>query len=374
MRKLTRNILLLSMTALAFLFMAWGYNGHHKINQSAANFFTPEMQQFMSWAVTLAEHASDADARKDEDPDEGPRHYIDIDNYPGFIASGKIYQSYDSVVAQYGEDFIIDNGILPWATKRTYDSLVSSFTRFDWAKAVLFASDLGHYVADAHNPLHITKNYNGQFTDNYGIHSRYETGMINAFLNEIEITGEEISLVPDVEDYIFNYIYENYIYVDSIMLADDYAEAVAGNTSSSTYKAALWGKTKNFTIPLFNKASKSLAELIFTAWAEAGKPDMNSGPGIFEFIPENNNLFIHLTPNPVKNTATVQFNLLDQAEIECRVFDYTGTIVQILQKENLPAGAHEIQFKTADLPEGIYCISICTGRFSGCCKMIKIAN
>ena len=77
--------------------------------------------------------------------------------------------------------FVIDQGVLPWATQITYDSLVNCFTRFDWAKAVLFASDLGHYVGDAHNPLHITRNYNGQYSGNYGVHSRYESGMINAF-------------------------------------------------------------------------------------------------------------------------------------------------------------------------------------------------
>ena len=52
--------------------------------------------------------------------------------------------------------------------------------------------------------------------------------------------------------YIFNYIYANYIYVDSIMAADDYAQAVAGNDYSYEYKAALWEMTGGFTIPLFS--------------------------------------------------------------------------------------------------------------------------
>ena len=144
--------------------MSWGYNGHYKINQSAPLSFNAEMEQFMAWAVTLSQHASDADYRKDEDPSDGPKHYIDIDNYSEFIATGRIPQTYDSVMALHGYGFVIAQGILPWATLTTYDSLVAAFTRFDWEKAVLLASDLGHYVADGHNPLHITRNYDGDFT------------------------------------------------------------------------------------------------------------------------------------------------------------------------------------------------------------------
>ena len=37
------------------------------------------------------------------------------------------------------------------------------------------AADLGHYLADAHVPLHTTGNYNGQRTNQTGIHALWET-------------------------------------------------------------------------------------------------------------------------------------------------------------------------------------------------------
>jgi hypothetical protein len=354
--------------------MSWGYTGHRLINQTSSLSFTAEMEQFMFWASILADHASDADYRKDEDPDEGPRHYIDIDNYPGFIASGEIHQSYDSIVLQYGESFVIDNGVLPWATKRTYDSLVSCFTRFDWEKAVLYASDLGHYVGDAHNPLHITKNYNGQYTGNSGIHSRYETGMINAFDDEIMMSGAEITFIDDVQDYIFDYIYANYIYVDSIMIADDYAQSVAGNTSSYQYKEALWEKTRNFTIPLFNNAASTLAELIYTAWVEAGKPDMNSGPGIFEFLTNNDDLKLEIAPNPVRERVSIEFTLADHSMISIKLFDLNGKVCRTLLNKELPAGSHEFAFIFSNQPEGIYFISVETVTFRDAMKLVKLSN
>ncbi len=374
MSQKNRNISLISLLALSFILMAWGYNGHNMINSSASLSFTAEMAQFQSWAVTLAEHASDADDRKDTDPDEGPRHYIDIDNYPGFIAQGRIPQTYDSVLALYGQAFVIDQGVLPWATKITYDSLVSSFARFDWSKAVLFAADLGHYVGDAHNPLHITRNYNGQYTGNSGIHSRYETGMINAFKDEITMTGAEISFIEDVSGYIFNYIYANYIYVDSIMIADTYAEGVAGNTTSFEYKEALWYKCEGFTTPLFNRAANTLAELIYSAWVEAGKPDMNSGPGIFEWQGRSNVMQLKISPNPVKESAKISFVLPETREIVLQLADVNGAVIKTISDKKIPAGEHEFSFNFSDLPDGIYFVLVDQGGLTATKKFIKTAG
>jgi hypothetical protein len=369
-----RNIKLFSLFAISLVLMSWGYNGHYKINGNASLSFTPEMEQFMAWSAVLAEHASDADARKEVDPDEGPRHYIDIDNYPGFLASGRIPQTYDSVVALYGESFVIDQGVLPWATKISYDSLVNCLSRWDLEKAVLFASDLGHYVGDAHNPLHITRNYNGQYTGNYGIHSRYESGMINAYLNEIDYTGDAISFITDINGYIFNYIYSNYIYVDSIMAADDYAEGVAGNNTSSVYKAALWEKTRNFTIPLFSRASNTLAKLIYSAWVEAGKPDFNSGPGIFDPQVSLNILQLHASPNPFRDHTFVNFTLPETTQVYLKIINESGITMKTLVDSCLSEGIHEFSFKMDGFTPGIYFMSLEAGKYRDVKKAIKISS
>jgi hypothetical protein len=277
-------------------------------------------------------------------------------------------------VALYGTAFVVGQGILPWATLRTYDSLVAAFTRFDWEKAVLFASDLGHYVGDAHNPLHITRNYDGQYTGNDDIHSHYETGMINAFNSEIEMTGDDIAYIADLNNYIFSNIYSNYIYVDSIILADDYAQAVAGDNTSYQYKAALWEKTGSFTIRLFNNASNSLAEMIFSAWVDAGKPDMNSGPGIFEFISKQNALGLKINPNPVKGNVRIQFENPENSEIVLRIIDIQGNTIDVLLNENLPEGPHELSFNLSELPEGIYFVSVESGFYRDVIKTIKITS
>jgi len=369
-----RLITLLSIISLSIVLMSWGYSGHYKINNSASLSFTPEMEQFTSWAIILAGHASDADDRKYTDPDEGPRHYIDIDNYPEFLTEGRIPQTYDSVVAIYGESFVIDQGILPWATLKTYDSLVNCFLRYDWAKAVLFASDLGHYVADGHMPLHITRNYNGQYSGNYDIHSRYESAMISKFLNQINYSGDDISFITDVNGYIFQYLYANYIYVDSVMAADDYAQGIAGNTYSDEYKEALWDKTNGFTIPLFSRASNALAELIYSAWVEAGKPDMNSGAGIFETNGKSDGIPMQIVPNPFNEYTRIQFTLPESSKVNMQIINVYGIVTETVVEENLSKGDHEITWHTAGLPQGIYILSIEAGELRESKKVLRIVS
>lgn len=357
---------------LSLIFISWGYQGHYKISGESKKSFNEEMTQFMEWASLLAEHASDADDRKDTDPNEGPRHYIDIDNYPFFAEQGRIPQTWDSVVEIYGESFVIDQGILPWATKTTYDSLVKCFLRRDWDKAVLFASDLGHYVADGHMPLHITMNYNGQFTGNTGIHSRYESSMINTFISQINYEGQQISFIPDVNEYIFSYLYANYVFVDSVLAADDYAKVVSGgSTSSYAYKEALWNKTKNFTIPLFSSASHSLAELFYSAWVEAGKPDINaSGIGSHLFKPPFN---LELNyPNPFSNFTEISFSLEKKAEVSLLIYDASGKIINQLTEGELQKGEYNYQWNATDSPNGLYYLVLSSGGHKQVQKMIVL--
>ncbi len=368
----SRYLRFIPLLALSILLMSWGPGGHEKINNKATLSFPPEMEQFTAWAATLAGHASDADDRKAIDPDEAPRHYIDIDNYQEFISNGRIPQAYDSVVALYGEEFVIGQGILPWATVKAYDSLVNSFLRHDWAKAVLFASDLGHYIADGHMPLHITRNYNGQYSGNTGIHNRYELTMISAFYDGIDYSGDSVSFVPDVRSYIFNYLYTNYVYADSVLAADDYAKSVDGNTSSDAYKEALWEKSRSFTVPLFSSSSRALAELIYTAWVEAGRPPFNSVPGVFDPQGHQNIMLLECSPNPFNEFASIKFSLFESSVVKLKVVNVYGIIIETLVDGSLPQGIHEFRWDTLNLQPGIYFLSIEAGIYQGLAKIVKI--
>lgn len=348
------------LLGLAIILSSWGSSGHYKINTASGLSFNTEMAQFNDWISILADHASDADIRKAWDPNESPKHYIDIDNYPEFITTGRIPSTLDSVVTAHGANFVYDNGILPWATIRAFDSLQACFERADWDQAVLFASDLGHYIADGHMPMHITRNYNGQYSGNTGIHSRYESTMINAYISQFVYEGSDVQVIEDVNSYVFNYLYETYPYVDSILAADDYARALAGNTSSTAYRQALWAKTQNFTIPLFSRASHKLAELIYTAWVNAGSPDMSASFLQDQFASAGQ--LNHTAPNPFASSTTISYRLNRQTSVRLMVYDLNGRLLEILASGDFNPGDYQTNWSPANIEPGLYLLVLQTSQ------------
>jgi hypothetical protein len=317
------------------------------------------MHEFHEWTDFLADHASDADRRKDEDPDEAPKHYIDLDNYYSFILLHRIPQTFDSVISMYGSSFVYDNGILPWATESTFNSLQAAFESGNFDQAKILAADLGHYVGDGHMPMHITKNYDGQYTGNNGIHSRYESSMVNAFIDEIIYSGDSISHITDVNGYIFNYLYHNYQYIDSILLADDYAKDLTGSTSSSAYKNALWDKTGNFTIQLMKEASHALTELIYTAWVNAGSPAV--GPSA---IRENERAFpafiTSVSEDYASKNTVIRYSVTKPTQLNISISDIKGNPVGMVNSTYALPGNHIIQYDSKEMPSGVYVLILQT--------------
>ena len=346
----------MSALSVCLMLISWGGTGHRIISGKASLSFNEEMLLFQTWSEYLAAHASDADYRKSDDPNESPKHFIDIDNYPEFLSQGYIPQTLNEAINLHGYKDVFEWGILPWATKAAFDSLKINLARFNIDRAKIFAADLGHYVADGHMPLHITKNYNGQYTNNTGIHSRYESTMVNAHSSELTYSGEPIKQIDNVTQYILDYIYYNHKYVDSVLLADNYAVGVNSSYSSTDYKNALWDKTGKFTIQLFKNASHALAELIYTAWKEAGSPSIT---GVDLSGMNNCNISLEsVAPNPVSVSANITFSLKSPANISVTVHDVRGRLVTTLVEGVLSQGEYSVKWDSANEKSGLYFVAL----------------
>jgi type IX secretion system substrate protein/List-Bact-rpt repeat protein len=324
-RKLGETFVLWGLIACAVtIALAWGSTGHHIINLKAVMHLPESMSALKADSLYYWQHASDADGRKvPSDTNffaEAPRHFIDIDWYPNFHS---LPHDRDSVVRLYGWNTVKAQGVNPWATMLELDSLTAQLRRGATAKAESTMADLGHYVGDAHQPLHCTNNYDGQFTGNGGIHSRYETNMINTYQSSIIIHLDSARYIASPLDYIFAYIYHSNMYVDSIMAADNYAKSVigwtTGGTFTSAYYAALWQKTGPFTIDQFQRATVALASLWYTAWVNSQSPEViydtvvvsaighgSVSPSGTVLVPDGHDMRFAINPQPGYHVDSVQ--------------------------------------------------------------------
>lgn len=346
---LKRTVFIVTIITISTLLSGWGDVGHSVISMKAELFFNHDMDIFKEWLPYLAAHSSDADLRKKDDPEEGPRHYIDIDNYESFVTNGRIPSTLDSVITMYGEKFVDDNGYLPWATIAAYDSVVACLVRNDMVNGKKHAADLGHYVADGHMPMHLTRNYDGQFTGNKGIHFRYEIKMIGLYEEQINYQGTPTKATDNVEEYIFRYIYQNYPYMDSILIADNAGKEIDPEANSDQYYAVLWEQTQNMTNTLFERASCAFAELLYTALLEARLivSDSNSA------VTFTNPIALSVSPNPVRGIATINCSMSGNSGVAA-IYDANGRLISNIFIPDQHSEFHSVCHDFNSYETGIY--------------------
>lgn len=332
----------------------WGWQGHRYINEHAVDYLPPEMDFFQAKRSFLRDHAVDPDT----DPQPGFYHYIDIDYYPEFF-SGTLPHNMDSLVALYNLSIVEGNGTVPWVIDEWTDSLTALMAAKQWDDAWQVAAELGHYVADASQPLHLTLNYNGQLTGNNGIHSRYETNMVNQNLSQMALPAGMGRHWENVLDSVFYYIGEIYPYVDSIMIADDLARSQDPGFGS-TYYDIMWQELEQLTIISMHYSILNLASIWRTAWENANDPDP-LGLSLEDYQAMGY-LLADAYPNPFNPTTNIEFSIPKSAKVTLQILNPLGQTVATLASENLAAGTHKYTWHAANVSSGIYFYRLHVGK------------
>ena len=117
----------------------------------------------------ITAHAVDPDMRRNVVADEAPRHFIDIDHY-GKYPYSELPRKWIDAVTKFSEDTLLANGIVPWHVQTVLYRLTEAFKEKNFLQIMKNSADIGHYIADAHVPLHTSSNHNGQLTNQKGIH------------------------------------------------------------------------------------------------------------------------------------------------------------------------------------------------------------
>ncbi|MBA2746980.1 MAG: S1/P1 Nuclease [Flavisolibacter sp.] len=154
---------------------AWGFYGHQRINYYAVFLLPPEMMLLYKPHINfLTEHAVDPDKRRYAVEEEGPRHYIDLDRY-GAYPFDSLPRNWDDAVEKFSADTLQKHGIVPWWIMVMQRRLTAAFRDKDKNRILKISAELGHYISDAHVPLHTSSNHNGQYTNQRGIHGFWES-------------------------------------------------------------------------------------------------------------------------------------------------------------------------------------------------------
>ncbi len=340
----------------------WGFFAHKRINRLAVLTLPPEMMVFFKKNIDyITDHAVDPDMRRYASKQEGPRHFIDLDQYgePPFDAlprqwldamvkytdiwvlssGGDTLQLFGSrepvledalesyknwyarnVLPQFYKDdatlnvdslnlFLLDNnivrerpiaafyrerlsehGILPYNLQRFQRNLTDAFRNRDARRILKISADIGHYIGDAHVPLHTCSNYNGQKTGQHGIHGFWESRIPELFADETyDYFVGKPKYINNTEDWFWQTVFDSHSMVDSVLhfelklrksfpqdrqMCPDTRAGRVGLYQCRDFSAAYQASMDGMVERRMRAAIHAVSCAWYTAWIDAGQPDL----------------------------------------------------------------------------------------------------
>ena len=277
-------MLLLATLLMPSPALAWGFETHKFIVSQAIDILPAEIRPFFQAnRVFVVEHCIDPDLwRLAGFPDEPPRHFVDIDAY-GKYPFTELPRDYDAALVKFGAETLAKNGVLPWRTAEMAGNLGRGFQNLSRGNGYavndikFFSAIIGHYVGDAHVPLHAVLNYDGQLTGQNGVHSRFEEDLFVRYGRQLKIQPPPLRSIPNVRDFIFESLLEGYQNADAVLAAD--REAIGtGDTYDDRYYDAFFAKIKPVLEKRLSQAISGVASVITSEWERAGRPALPVNP------------------------------------------------------------------------------------------------
>lgn len=270
----------------------WGFFAHKKINAYAVFLLPPQMLVLYKPNIDfITEHAIDPDKRRYATLSEGSRHYIDIDHY-GAYPYTDLPHNWKDAVAKFGVDTLNTYGIVPWHVQTMLNRLTNAFKDKNFSSIMKNSAELGHYIADAHVPLHASSNHNGQMTDQKGIHAFWESRIPELLADkEFDFFIGKAEYIKDPGVFIWNRVLESALAADSVLKFEKelsiqfpgdkkYAFETRNNVIikqySSAYSKAYNKKLNGMVERRMRQSIFAVASFWYTAWINAGQPDLSS--------------------------------------------------------------------------------------------------
>ena len=305
---------------------AWGSDGHIMINRTAALAMPRSMPFFLRNAVSRIAYLgpepdrwrsrTEIELKQSQEPD----HFLNYERLQAFgdLPPGR-YDFYKRAYERYSaaqkaatsdaekkeaEELLPNNiGLQPYIVMEVYGRLKVALREYRKLKkagqptrgaetaAIVYAGWLGHYVADASQPLHCTIYYDGWsgpnpngYTTTHGIHANFESVFVARNLAKLQFRDRmhaPMKLDHPFKDYM-QYIRDSNALVENVYQLDK-----AGAFKEEGNAAGL-----EFTRDRLAAGAQMLLNLWYTAWLESA--DLEAG----QYRPESKPAVPPITPKP----------------------------------------------------------------------------
>ena len=273
------------------ILLNWGFYAHKMINYHAVFTLHEEVLDFYKEKKNIKYFVQKAGVPDNRKFIPGYRHekfyhYIDLDFYD--IDDSDDWKSvFDKTTKKYNEK----HGIVPWSIIKVQKELTQAFKNQNRKRILKLSVDIAHYIGDSTMPLHTTKNYDGQATNQRGIHNFYETRLPELFSKNYDFIVGKAEYIKNPMEVILTSILETHRLINTLlecdrevskkMLIGRYAYEKRGKSGFSRMFSKEYAKAYHDLIgkqveQQMCRAVKLVGDFIYTCWVDADKPDLKN--------------------------------------------------------------------------------------------------
>ena len=198
--------------------------------------------------------------------------------------------SIKNIQSAFAKDRLTATGILPYHLLSVQKQLTEAFTQKDKNRILKLSAELGHYLADAHVPLHTFSNYDGQLSNQNGIHAFWESRLPELFAdNQYDFFVGRAEYIDNPKEYFWNIVLESNKLVANVLQIEkeinqafsvdkkhciEIINGVAIQKPCFDYAKAFHDKLGGMVEVRMRAAIHALGSAWYTAWVDAGQPDL----------------------------------------------------------------------------------------------------
>ena len=198
-------------------------------------------------------------------------------------------------VTVFATEGFSEYGILPYHLVFMQQQLTAAFANKNISKILSLSADMGHYIGDAHVPLHTTENYNGQLSGQNGIHAFWESRIPELLAEQdFDFLVGQADYIENPVDYYWKIVLHTHQHVEDVLSIEKELSLTYPSdqqfcfeerldrmirTQCSAYAIAYHERMNGMVEEQMRRSIQAIGSAWYTAWVDAGQPDIyNDGP------------------------------------------------------------------------------------------------
>jgi hypothetical protein len=206
-------------------------------------------------------------------------------------AANQMPADWNTAMQRYSKDSLIKYGYVPYHVVYMKNKLTEAFRGGNADSILFYATDLGHYIGDAHVPLHTTANYDGHLTNQRGLHSLWESTVPELNMNDWNLYSKHrAEYLPDPGAAIWTAVRQAATLVPGLLEQERTVSRDFTDSRKYVVKTSRGREFKSYSpefatayarviAPEVNeqllRSAALIADFWYTSWVDAGRPDLS---------------------------------------------------------------------------------------------------